>query len=406
MASADPKVAELSDEVADTAVLDRELEPSFLEQPLPLPVPEAAAQEQARPGRLLALDALRGLTIALMLLVNNVALDIYTPKQLTHAPWNGGVRVADFVFPWFLFCVGLAIPFSAASFRRKKLSAWHYDLKVVRRAAVLVLLGCLLDSSIAKRPLFTLGVLQIIGLAYLVGALLYDLPLCRRLIVAGGLLAAYWAILKFVPIPGVGAGVFLATQNLVAYVNRIYLMGLHLAGLPSVIPTAALVLIGTVIGDLVRSPEADHRRKLAWLLLGGLGLVVGGELWALSVPLNKALWTPSFMLLSAGTGAIVLGFFYLLIDSNGWRAWSYPLLVFGSNAILAYVVPILVKVLVLQVWQVSVGGRLVPMQQWFLDYCVNHSDRVVGGWLYTLGFILAWWLVLWQLYRRKVFFRV
>jgi len=181
---------------------------------------------------------------------------------------------------------------------------------------------------------------------------------------------------------------------------------LHLAGLPSVIPTAALVLIGTVIGDLVRSPEADHRRKLAWLLLGGLGLVVGGELWALSVPLNKALWTPSFMLLSAGTGAIVLGFFYLLIDANGWRAWSYPLLVFGSNAILAYVVPILVKVLVLQVWQVSVGGRLVPMQQWFLDYCVNHSDRVVGGWLYTLGFILAWWLVLWQLYRRKVFFRV
>ena len=116
--------------------------------------------------RLLSLDAFRGLTIAGMLLVNNIALDSRTPAQLTHAPWNGGVRFADVIFPWFLLIVGVAVSYSAASAKKKELSFWRVDLKILGRVLALVFLGCLIDSSLAKRPVFDLNVLQLIGLAY------------------------------------------------------------------------------------------------------------------------------------------------------------------------------------------------------------------------------------------------
>ncbi len=368
---------------------------------------EPAPQEDVEPSRLHSLDALRGLTVLLMLLVNNIALDTYTPTQLTHAPWNGGLRLADLVFPWFLFCVGLAIPFSARSFARKGLPTWRYDLKVVTRAVVLVLLGCLITSSLYKRPLFALGVLQIIGMAYLVGALLYDLALSRRLIVAAALLVAYWAALKFVPIPGVGRGAFDESRNLIQHLNDTYLTALSLAGLPSLVPTAALVLIGTAIGDLLMRNEARQSRTTAWLLAAGGGMAAVGALWNLDLGFNKALWTPSYILFAAGTGSVVLGLFHLLIDANGWRAWAYPLLVFGANAITSYVAPILVKLWVLQEWQVHLtGGRTKPILQWLLDSCTHTFGRVPGGWLYTIGYLVVWWLILWQLYRQKRFLRV
>jgi predicted acyltransferase len=368
---------------------------------------EAPPEEAAKPERLLSLDALRGLTILLMLLVNNVALDTYTPPQLTHAPWNGGVRVADLVFPWFLFCVGIAIPFSARSFRKKGLPAWRYDLKVVTRSAVLVLLGCLLTSSLYKRPIFSLGVLQIIGMAYLVGALLYDFALSRRLAIAAALLVAYWAIIRFVPIPGVGPGVFEESRNIIKHFNDTYLTAVSLRGLPSVIPTAALVLIGTALGDLLLREEKRPADKTAWLLAAGLAMTGAGLLWDLDLGFNKALWTPSYILFAAGTGSIALGLLYLTIDAQGWRRWAYPLIVFGSNAIVAYVVPILAKVWVLQEWQVRVpGGQTKPILQWLLDACITKTGRIPGGWLYTIGYIAAWWAVLWLLYRKRLFLRV
>jgi len=379
---------------------------SAVETHAPQTLPNVAAEE-AKPPRLLALDAFRGLTILLMLLVNNIALDAATPIQFIHAPWNGGVRLADLVYAWFLFCVGVAIPFSFASFCRKELPAWRYDFKVLGRTATLVLLGCLIDSSLIKRPIFTLDVLQLIGLAYMVGALLYELPLSRRLLIAGLMLTAYWAAIKFLPIPGVGAGVLQENRNFIWHINRTYLEPVHLRGLTSVVPTGALVLIGTAVGDLLSRRDAHDLSKVAWLLVGGFVLIAGGLLWSLSLGLNKAIWTPSYILFTAGTGSLVLGFSYLLIDANGWRWWAFPLLVFGTNAILAYVAPILVKVLILQEWRMGVGGgKTAPILQWLLTTCTAHAGRIAGGWIYTLIYILVWWIILWQLYRKKVFLRV
>jgi predicted acyltransferase len=361
----------------------------------------------AQSQRLASLDAFRGLTILGMLLVNNVALDAATPRHLTHAPWNGGVHFADLVFPWFLLIVGVALPFSAASRRKKGISLGQYYRRVLSRSALLVLLGCFIDSSLTRRPLFGLGVLQLIGLAYLVAALLYEMPLRLRLLAAAGLLIAHWAALRFLPVPGVGAGVFTEDQNLVLHWNQAYLQPLHLKGLLSVVPTSALALIGTALGDLLRRETAPPLRKVTHLLTAGLALILLGWIWNLDLPFNKPVWTASYICFAAGWGAALLGLLYLVIDVRGWRSWSFPLIVFGANAIVAYVAPILAKTYILQEWRWPLPSDPSPtLQQALLQLCIEHAGRIAGGWMYTGGYILFWWLILLWLYRRGVFVRV
>ena len=396
-------------EIQVTPIASPEEVPSNGDRPKaePQEQPKEPVKEQPKPARLLSLDAFRGLTIVLMLLVNNIALDVFTPKHLTHAAWNAGVNLADLVAPWFLFCVGVAIPFSAASFAKTGKPAWHQDLKILRRGALLVALGCLIDSTLYNGPVFCLDVLQIIGLAYVAGALLYDLPLSRRMGIAGALLVGYWAAIKFLPIPGVGAGLFEQSRNFITHLNRTYLMPFNLTGLPSIVPTTALVLIGSAIGDLLRRRDREPMWVVAWLMLIGVGLSIGGVVWNSSLAFNKPLWTPSYILLSAGTGSLVLGLFYLIIDAHRISKWAFPLIIFGSNAIVAYVAPILMKLWVLQRWHVNVPGHgSVAVLQRLLDLCKAHFGIVAGGWLYTIGYIVVWWLILWQLYRKKLFLRV
>ncbi|MCE5240148.1 heparan-alpha-glucosaminide N-acetyltransferase domain-containing protein [bacterium] len=359
-----------------------------------------------RPPRMMALDVFRGLTILGMLLVNNIALDTATPAQLVHAGWNAGLTFADLVFPWFLLAVGVAIPYSAASARRRHMPIWQYDLKVLSRAATLVLLGCLIDSSIVRAPYFDLGVLQLIGLAYLVAALLYELPALRRGLLAAMLLSAYWAIIRFLPIPGAGTGLLTPQTNIINHLNQTYLAPFHLNGLLSVIPTGALVLIGTALGDVLRGDRLPSR-KVALVLGAGAVLALVGIIWSHDLPFNKPLWTTSYVLYSSGLGALLLGFLYLILDVNGWRAWALPLVVLGMNAIFVYVVPILVKVYILQVWTWKLAdGSHLPLGVAFMHYWFEAAGRIGGGWGYTLSYIAFWWLVAAWLYRKKIFLRV
>lgn len=373
----------------------------------PDPVHPAQAASISKAARLISLDAFRGLTILLMLLVNNAAVDTATPAQLTHAPWNGGIHLADLVFPWFLFCVGVAIPYSVASARAKGLSSWRCTLKIAQRTLVLVFLGCLIDSSEMKTPVFSMDVLQLIGMAYFVGALCYFLPRRARAAFAGMLLIAYWAAIKFLPVPGMGSGAFTESQNLIVYLDRLWLTRYHLDGLTSVVPTAALVMIGTVFGDSLRLERKTSQWRIAHLLTWGLILLVLGWVWNLSLPFNKPVWTPSYILFSAGSAALTFALLYWATEARGWAKWFFPLIVFGSNAIAAYVIPILAKTLILQQWTApGSGGKPESLQDWWLHGFVAHLGRIPGGWAYTASYILIWWLMLWQLYRRRVFLRV
>lgn len=376
---------------------------------------EYAAPERAQPkreagARLVSLDAFRGLTIAGMLLVNNIALGERTPAHLLHAPWNGGVRFADLIFPWFLLIVGVALPFSAAGARRNDAGGWRYAVRVLGRVLALVFLGCLIDSSLMKRPLFDLNVLQLIGLAYGVGALLYGLPAPLRLPVALGLLAAHAALIRDLPVPGLGRGVFREDANAIWYLNRAYLNRLHLTGLVSVVPTAALVLIGTVIGDALRRERWKPGEKIVVLLAFSGILLVSGWAWHFSLPYNKPVWTASYILWTAGLGGFVLTLLYALVDAGGskWTKWlAFPLVVYGSNAIAAYVGPILIKVFILRVWTWKMpDGTRQTLEQALLHTAAMHYGPYRGGWVYTLGYLFVVWLALLELRRRKLFLRV
>jgi predicted acyltransferase len=252
---------------------------------------------------------------------------------------------------------------------------------------------------------FGLGVLQDIGLAFLVAALLVDLPAERRLVLAALFLLSHWVLLMFVPVPGGGAGLLSETHNIMAHLNRTFLQGLHLSGLLSVVPTSALVLIGSVVGDALRT-SGPPARGAAVALVSGLVLAGLGRLWSLHMPFSKFLWTGSYVLYSAGLGTVVLGMLYWVMDVLRWRVWAFPLMPLGMNALLIYVVPILTKAHILGewLWRMPDGSHLslaLAMQHW----CFQHLGRVPGGWTYTLGYIFFWWLVALLLYKRRVFWR-
>jgi len=361
-------------------------------------------QNKTSSPRLVSLDAFRGLTIIGMLLVNNTMLGALTPVQLMHARWNDGLTFADMVFPWFLLIVGVAIPYSVSSFKKKNLPAWSYYLKAMTRAFWLVTLGCFLDSSVAKRPMIGLGVLQLIGLAYLCGASLYSARPYIRASMAALLLIGYWAAIRFIPVPGLGSGHFSESGNLILHLNNTYLSSYHLNGILSVIPTTALVLIGTLVGDILRAKVARDYVKPIHIGCLGIALMVAGYLWNLDIPFNKPVWTPSYILFSAGIGSLVLSIFYVVADVYGKRWWTYPLTVTGVNAIVAYTAPILVKVYILQGWWYNYHN--VSIQQALVDAAKRLAGPVGGGWLYTAGYIVVWWCVLLYLHRRGLYLKL
>ena len=356
--------------------------------------------------RLVSLDAFRGLAILGMLLVNNTVETAATPRHLKHAAWNQGVHFADLVFPWFLYIVGVAIPYAAASARKRGLSQLQYRLKAASRALMLVLLGCLIDSSVRRTPTLGLGVLQLIGLAYFAGTLLYPLKPGWRLGIAAELLVGYWVLIRFVPIPGIGPGSLTETHNLVKHINDTYLAAYGLSGLLSVIPTTALVLIGAATGDLLRLDRLGQRQKVIYLSLGGVVLTLLGLLWNVDLPFNKPMWTSSYILYTAGLGAIVLSVFYYVLDIKLWRAWAFGLVVCGVNAIVAYVAPILLKTLILQSWHWNYHGSTMSLQDAYVKALSGQFGVIWGSWIYTFSYMLFWWVILLWLYRRKLFLRV
>jgi predicted acyltransferase len=357
--------------------------------------------------RLASLDAFRGLAVFGMLLVNNKQLGPWTPDQLHHARWGHPVHFADMVFPWFLLIVGVAIPFAAASARRRGFSRWAFARKIGTRALLLVLIGVLINSSFVHHPLFDLGVLQTIGLAYLAGALLYRLRPRWRLQAIAILLVGQWAVLRHVAAPGIAAGVVTEKLNLIRYVNETYLAAVGLENLPAIAPTTALVLMGTFAGDLVRRGAGDPVHKARLLAAAGLGLLLLGALWSLDLPMVKRIWTASYVTFAAGAGLLVFALFYWAIDVRGRVSWSFPLVVFGANAITAFALPILANVHILDEWTARLPNGLPgTLRQSLLQAFTARFGPGPGGLAFTLAFLLFWWLVLYGLYRKRIFIRV
>jgi len=390
-----------------------------------------AAADVARPARMVSLDVFRGVTIAAMILVNDPGSWSHIYPPLEHAEWNGWT-LTDLIFPFFLFIVGVSLTLSFASRIARGLTRRALVIHVFRRSALIFAIGLFLNGfpGFDLSSIRIMGVLQRIALCYLVAGLLYLATFQREpaagrparvranlrvtAAVAIALLVGYWALMTFVPVPGYGAGHLGKEDNLGAYVDRT-LMGGHLwsesvtwdpEGFLSTLPAIATLLIGILAGEWLRSDQ-PAKRKAMGLAASGLVLLVAGQLLHPYFPINKNLWTSSFVLFTGGFAMLALAACYWIVDVRAWRAWTPPWLVFGMNAILAYALAALVSEISTDFEFLHFHGRETTLHGWIYDkFFVPHFSPVNASLAFGLFFVLAIYALLWPFYRGKVFLRV
>jgi predicted acyltransferase len=372
--------------------------------------------------RLVSLDAFRGSTVAGMLLVNDPGSwsAIYPP--LRHAAWHGWTPT-DLIFPFFLFITGISCHLSLDG-RKGALP------KLLRRVAILFLLGLVLNGfpfyPVAERLLSLRipGVLQRIALCTLAGGLL-TLNGGRRsqIAVLVGLLLGYWALLMAMPAPGSGATGLAAVAEpsgtLAAWLDRTLFdwggWGNHLwgqsrswdpEGALSTVPAIGSLILGLLAGRWIRTEQRLPRRLLG---LAGAGATAAalGLVWDLWFPINKNLWTSSYVLFTGGLAALLLAGFMALIDLRRSIWWTPPLLAFGINPILAYFGSEIMAIVIYEIVTLPHDGRQVALQEWFYDTALASwlPDRLASL-AFALLFVALWYAILRQFQRRGVILKV
>jgi predicted acyltransferase len=356
--------------------------------------------------RLRSLDAFRGLTIAAMLLVNNPGSWAHVYPPLDHAEWNGWTPT-DLIFPFFLFIVGVALSMSLA--RRRDAGAAPRELlrKILGRSLLIVAVGFLLngfpryDLSTIRIP----GVLQRIGVVYLLAATAW--VLLPRAAVAGLttlLLPGYWALMTLVPVPGFGPGHLEPVGNLAQYLDSHLLAG-HMwkadwdpEGLLSTLPAIATCLLGAFTGEWLRG-KPPSARCAGELLVAGAALVAVGLLWGIWFPINKNLWTSSYVAFTAGAALLLLAGCYWLIEVRGVERWADPALIFGANPLTAFVASGLMARILGRI-QVAGPESPVALQRWIYERgFASWAGPLNGSLAYAVGFVLLWLVLMWPLHR-------
>ncbi len=375
-------------------------------------------------NRLLSLDVLRGLTIAFMILVNNNGYEAAAYGPLKHSAWNG-FTPTDLVFPTFLFLVGITTVFSTASRLAQGATKKSLFLHVLRRSVILYLLGLLVNSF----PFFHLhtmrfyGVLPRIAICYLFTATLYLISTGWRDKVALTIaaLVGYWILMRFVPVPGYGVPgrdipLLDRDANLAAWVDRHIFSASHLyehtrdpEGLLSTIPALATTLLGLLAGIWLRTQRTLVAKSVG-IAAAGLSGVLLGSLWNLSFPINKKLWTSSYVLFAGGLSLLLLALCISIVDLRKKSPAEpdrspllTPFFVFGTNAISAYVFSELLQSMLSSIHTVE---NLNLQQLLYRSILHIVPNPAFASLLYSIGFVAACWFVVSVLYRRRIFIRV
>lgn len=398
----------------------------------PVIVPEPSAQAVAervgpvasrRPAtaslpRLQSLDVFRGLTIAAMLLVNNPGTWSHVYPPLEHAAWNGWTPT-DLVFPFFLFIVGVATALSLSRLADAGESRATLFRKALVRAAIIFTLGLVLQGF----PHYNLphlripGVLQRIAIAYLITATLVLLTGVRgQVLTLVCLLVGYWTLLTVVPVPGVGRPVLEPDMNLSNWLD-VRLLGInHLSsetrtwdpeGLLSTLGAVGSVICGVLVGHWVRSGRGVGAKALG-LFYAGATTLVAGWIWSRVFPINKSLWTSSYVLLSAGIACLALAAIFWLVDIKGFRGWTTPFLVFGTNAITAYWLSTLFGIVLDWITFTRLrDGQEVVLKTYIYDaFYASWLSPPNASLAYAITYVLIWLGLLSVLYRRRIFIRI
>jgi predicted acyltransferase len=373
-------------------------------------------------GRLMCLDIYRGLCVAGMIVVDNPGSDTKAYAPIMHAEWNGWTS-ADFIFPSFLFLVGISLVFSVASRRQRGQSRREIFTHAVRRSLLLIAIGLLVNASpIVGFDIHTFrfeGVTQRIALCYL-AAMATELWSERRgqLIVLAVCLVGYWAILRFVPVPGYGVPghdiPFMDPErNLPAWLDRKLFMG-HLyngnrdpEGILHTIPAIATTLTGVLTGHWLRSAKTPQKKAGAMLLVGILGLYAG-LFWDRWFPINKNLWTSSFVLFSGGFALMFLALLFWCVEIRRWRgAGTMPILVFGMNAITGFVADSLVYGPGYTFTAKGPTGAVMNWHEAAQAYLESFGLSTPNASLvYSLAALVFCWTLLWLLWRKRIFIKI
>jgi predicted acyltransferase len=364
--------------------------------------------------RLISLDIFRGMTIAFMIIVNTPGSWKYVYSQLKHAEWNG-CTLTDLVFPFFLFIVGMSAHFSLKKYGKKINSS--SILRIFRRMIAIFAVGLFLTIfPYFARDFSTLrimGVLQRIALAYGIGAIICLAIRKEYLwIVIAVILLFYWAVLSYFG----GTDPYSLNDNFALKTDLAIIGKNHMykgfgipfepVGLLSTIPSICTVIIGYFTGDLVAKGSASGKTVMKLLLIGA-GATGLGYLWGLIFPINKALWTSSYVLYSAGLAMIVLSFIYLIADVLKFKMWGTFFVVFGTNALFTFVLAGIWTKLMLNVIKISSGGVKISFYNWFYEkVCVPVAGNMNGSLMFAVIQMLFLWSLALLLYRRKIMIRL
>lgn len=355
--------------------------------------------------RLVSLDVFRGFAIAGMLLVNNPGTwdPAVVPHQLMHAEWHG-CTFADLIFPFFLFIVGAAMPFSYEK-RKNQSSSWKGIFLAAKRALILYLLGAFLKSASINEPVLHFGILQRIGILYFAAYLLLPLSVRTQAVISGVLLFLWWGMMAFLSAPGVITGSFERDVNIAQYIDSFILAPNDKETIVSMIPGLSTVLFGVLTGRMLaqRTTHRDAVKKLFIFGAAGIGI---GLLWNEIVPLNKILWTSSFAVYTAGWSCVVLGIFYWCIEVKGMQKFFFPLAVFGMNAVTLYVAAGLFVRWVMLSWKVPYKNSITSLTGYFYNVFASFTTPAAGSLLYSAFILLLGWLLCYWMYQRKIFLKV
>ena len=367
-------------------------------------------------NRLISLDVFRGITIAGMILVNNPGswANIYPP--LKHAEWNG-CTPTDLIFPFFLFIVGVAITLSLSKRKARGDNQNKIIINIFRRSIILFALGIIMaaypyfDFSSIRIP----GVLQRIAVVYLFSSILFLKISMRSIVYVGiSIFVGYWILLTFIPVPGVGEANMGKTTNIVAWFDNLVLSG-HLwsytkvwdpEGILSTLPAISTTIIGIVTGDwLIRKNEP--KLKTVWLFIYGVVLMLAGYIWDGWFPMNKSLWTSSYVLYTGGLALLFLAMCYWFIDVKKSTWWVKPFQVYGLNAITVFFLSgILSKTLYLIKFTDS-NGDLITLRGYLYELLfLSWLSPINASLLWAVSYIIFWLGLMWILYHKKIFIKV
>lgn len=371
---------------------------------------ESVYNSKLTPGlhRLAALDALRGFTMFWIIGGERLFESIseltgwhWLGRQMRHVSWNG-FSFMDLIFPLFMFAVGVSTYISTSRGIEKGKSKKELYYKAFRRMLILMLLGLIYKNAPLSFDVSKTRFVSVLGRIGITGFVVVLITLNNR--VRGqiawlfGILVAYWAAMKLIPVPGYGAGVLTLEGNLAGYIDRAVLPGRLIQGvfdengLLTTVPCICIVLMGALAGKLLFSDQYPKHRKVVYLALAGIACLLLGGVWGLSFPINKHLWSSSFVMLTCGLSLLLLSLFYLIIDVWGYKKWSFPFMVIGLNSVTIYM-----------------ACRLIDFSHTatlLLDGIIRSSSESTGTLILALGTLTLEWLFLYFLYRKNIFLKV